>query len=86
MNKARSKEKLKYVEKLDIEPREQYFSKLCHVNGFDPYNQFSFHFGDTEKSLLSIFHSISIISLIVAAHNTTKLPPGILEVQPASDK
>ena len=38
MEKARAKEKCKYVEKLDSEHRTRYLCKLQDIGGFDPYN------------------------------------------------
>ncbi|KAK7095042.1 uncharacterized protein [Littorina saxatilis] len=38
MDKSKAKEKIKYVDKLDAEPRSRYLSKLKYLNDFDPYD------------------------------------------------
>ena len=38
MDRCKAKEKLKYVDKLDAEPRSRYMNKLTLLNGFDPYD------------------------------------------------
>ncbi|KAK7090441.1 hypothetical protein V1264_010238 [Littorina saxatilis] len=46
MDKRKAKEKLKYIEKLEPEPKARYIEKLKSLNGCDPYE-----LGDKEWSV-----------------------------------